>query len=204
VREWVKPVAGRPLHFKTQQAGVPNDVELTPLYEIADQTYSVYWDLTTPRLQELKAYEAEQEKERLADLERRTVDFVNFGNEESEKDRNLQGETHRRGVFRGESWRQAERGWFSLEIKTLPSEPLDLVCRYWGGDGRYQSFDILVDGVKIASEKLHHEAPGKFVDHTYSIPAELTKGKTKVTLRFQSHGSLVAGSAYSCRTTRLR
>jgi hypothetical protein len=89
-------------------------------------------------------------------------------------------------------------------MKTLPSEPMDLVCRYWGGDGRYQSFDILVDGVKVAAEKLHHEAPGKFVDHAYSIPAELTKGKEKVTVRFQSDGNLVAGSVYSCRTTKLR
>lgn len=41
---WLKPVPGKPLHFKTVGVGRPNDVELAPLYEINHQHYTVYWN----------------------------------------------------------------------------------------------------------------------------------------------------------------
>ncbi len=204
VAQWVGPVEGHPLTFRTQGVGHPKDVRFEPLYQISDQAYSVYWDLVTPRLLTLREREAEREQRERAELERRTVDLVSFGDEEAEKAHNLQGEMHRRGVFRGEGWRQAERGWFSFELATLPAEPVDLVCRYWGGDGRYQAFDILVNGTKVASEVLHHEKPGKFIETAYPIPFELTRGRNKVAVRFQSRENLVAGSVFACRTVRLR
>jgi DUF1680 family protein len=204
VTEWVQPVPGKPLTFKTHGAGKPSDVELVPFYKVVNQTYSVYWDLVTPGLVAEREREAERERQRLADLDRRTIEKLSFGDEQAEKSHNLQGENHRNGRFRGSTWRQAERGWFSADLAVRPSEPADLVCRYWGGDGRYQWFDILVNGTKIASEQLHHEKPGEFVDHTYAIPFDLTRGKDKATVRFQSQGNLVAGSVYECRTVRLR
>jgi hypothetical protein len=204
VAAWVKPVAGKSLTFKTQGVGRPSDVELIPLYEVVHQKYSVYWDLMTPRLLAMREQEAAQRREFGADLERRTVDKLLFGDEEAEKKRNLQGETHRSGRFRGHTWRQAERGWFAVDFAVLPAEPVDLACRYWGGDGRYQQFDVLVNGVKVASEALHHEKPGEFVYHTYAIPFEVTKGKERATVRFESRDNLVAGSVYECRTVRLR
>jgi uncharacterized protein len=204
VTAWVKPVAGKPLTFQTQGVGKPNDVEMVPLYKVVHQKYSVYWDLMTPRLLAKREFEAEQERERQADLDRRTVDKLSFGDEKAEKSRNLQGEQDRRGSFRGHTWRQAQRGWFSADLAVLPSEPVDLVCQYWGGDGRYQQFDVLVNGTKVGSEQLHHEKPGEFVDHTYPVPFELTKGNDKATVRFQSHDNLVAGSVYECRSVRLR
>jgi DUF1680 family protein len=204
VEDWVQPVAGTPLRFKTQGAGKPNDVELAPLYHVANQTYSVYWDLMTPRLLAKREEEAARDRERLANLDSRTIDKLFFGDEAAEKGRNLQGEQHRSGRFRGQSWRQAERGWFSADFAVLPSEPVDLVCRYWGGDGRYQSFDILVNGTKIASQTLNHEKPGEFIYISYPIPFDLTKSREKATVRFQSHGNLMAGNVYECRTVRLR
>lgn len=204
VSEWMQPVEGEPLRFKTRGAGRPGDIEFAPLYQTVHGRYSVYWDLLTPRLLELRRYRAARERARLAGLDRRTIDLVDFGDKRSEEAHCVQGEFHRRGRFRGEGWRQAERGWFSFELKTLPSEPVDLVCRYWGGDGRYNSFDILFDGTKIASEKLTHERPGQFIDVAYPIPFRLTRGLERGTVRFQSIGAQVAGSVFQCRTVRLR
>ncbi len=45
VNEWLKPVKGDPLHFKTVGVGRPDDVELAPLYEINHQHYTVYWNV---------------------------------------------------------------------------------------------------------------------------------------------------------------
>ncbi|HKJ45258.1 MAG TPA: beta-L-arabinofuranosidase domain-containing protein [Balneolales bacterium] len=44
VNEWLKPVPGKPLHFKTVGVGKPKDVKLAPFYEITHQHYTIYWD----------------------------------------------------------------------------------------------------------------------------------------------------------------
>ena len=48
VSEWLKPVPGNPLHFKTEGVGQPTDVELAPFYDISHQHYTVYWDVAQP------------------------------------------------------------------------------------------------------------------------------------------------------------
>ncbi len=49
VAEWVKPVAGQPLTFRTLDAGKPNDVTLIPFYRLFGERYSIYWELAKPR-----------------------------------------------------------------------------------------------------------------------------------------------------------
>ncbi len=204
ITAWVKPVAGKPLTFKTVGVGHPNDVEFIPLHKVVHQKYSVYWDLMTPHLLAEREFEQQEKREFLADLDRRTIDKLSFGEEDEEQAHNLQGEETRQGRFRGESWRQGRGGWFSADLAVLSSDPVDLVCRYWGGDGRYQKFNVLVNGTKVGSEQLHHEKPGEFIYRTYSIPLELTTGKDKATVRFESFPDRVAGAVYACRTVRLR
>ena len=71
-------------------------------------------------------------------------------------------------------------------MKVLPDAPQELCVTYWGSDGGTRAFDILVDGAKIATERLNARQPEKFYDEVYAIPRDLTKGKSKVTVRFQA------------------
>jgi hypothetical protein len=64
---------------------------------------------------------------------------------------------------------------------------MELVVTYWGSDAGARVFDIIVDGKVIATQRLQRNKPGQFFDVTYPIPIELTKGKEKVTVRFQAH-----------------
>ena len=73
---------------------------------------------------------------------------------------------------------------------------------YWGGDTGNRVFDILIDGQKLATQKLHAPKPGKFTDVTYPVPIELTKGKQKVTVKFQGHPGSMAGGVFGCRIVR--
>lgn len=43
---WIKPVAGKPLTFRTESVGVPTDITLVPFYKLFGQRYTVYWDFT--------------------------------------------------------------------------------------------------------------------------------------------------------------
>ncbi len=63
---------------------------------------------------------------------------------------------------------------------------------YWGED-RGRQFDIIVDGQKLATERLTASHPGVFFDQVYSLPVALTKGKQKVTLKLQGSNTWAGG-----------
>ena len=69
--------------------------------------------------------------------------------------------------------------------------------RYWGSDAG-REFEILVDGRKIATEKLMGEKPDEFIDREYLIPDDLLKGRDQVTVRFQPVGQSQAGRVFGC------
>src|SRR6185369_3070858 len=45
---WMRPVAERPVTFRTTNVGRPEDVTLYPFYAMHHKRYAVYWDLLTP------------------------------------------------------------------------------------------------------------------------------------------------------------
>ena len=48
VTEWIKPVEGRPLTFRTTGVGLDEDVTLRPFYDVHHQRYTVYWKTHSP------------------------------------------------------------------------------------------------------------------------------------------------------------
>jgi hypothetical protein len=49
VREWVQPVANKPLNFDFVGAGGASGVSLWPVYRANHERYTVYWDLRGQR-----------------------------------------------------------------------------------------------------------------------------------------------------------
>jgi hypothetical protein len=89
-------------------------------------------------------------------------------------------------------------------MSVLSDQPVALVVTYWGGDSGNRVFDILVDGQKIATQKLNSPKPGKFMDVKYAVPVAMTKGKKKVTVRFQGHPRSTAGGIFGLRVVRTK
>ena len=144
-----------------------------------------------------KAREAREAARRKL-LAERTIDSVAIGDEAVESKHNLQGTRSHAGTYGGKGWRDARGGgWFSYDLKVLPEQPVTLMCTFWGSDfGR--TFDVLVEGQKIATQTLKRSKPGEFFDVEYKIPAELTRDKDKVTVRFQAHPRSIAGGVFGC------
>jgi hypothetical protein len=168
-------------------------LKLEPFYKVYQKNYEVYWDQFTPVEWQGKEkdYAAVLEQRRQKEL--RTVDSVNPGEEQNERDHNQLGEKSGSGDFGDHFYRDAgEGGWFSWDLKTLPDEPQNLVITYWGED-RGRQFDIVVDGQKLATERLTASHPGVYFDQAYPLPTSLTKGKSKVTLRVQGSNTWVGG-----------
>jgi DUF1680 family protein len=202
----IRPVPGSPLTFRTSGIGQPHDVTLVPFYRAHDIRYTVYWRTYTPAewTAHLAATAAAEAKRR--EIESRTIDTVDPGSDESEKAHAFQGADTSQPYFEGRRGREARRGgrdasqgWFSYELRVLPDRPVTLVCTYRGGEGRRRIFDILVDGQKIATETLAYH-PTELLDVEYPIPEALTRGRTRVTVRFEPHDEAATAAVFEIRT----
>ena len=194
---WLKPEEGAPLRFKTEDIGRPRDFVLYPFFRMHDKRYSVYWDFfTEPEWAARQAaYKAELERDRA--LEARTVDLLRIGEMQPERDHNLQGENTGAGDAFGRKWRHAtDGGWFAFDMKVSPGAANVLSVTYWGGDAGNREFDVLVNGQKLATQKLENNQPGKFFEQEYPLPAGLVSGKQQVTVRFQAHPGKWAGGVF--------
>ncbi|MCX5672720.1 MAG: glycoside hydrolase family 127 protein [Planctomycetota bacterium] len=206
----IQSAAGRALEFTLPGPAVrivgqesAAGVTLVPFYRMYKKPYIVYWDVLTDAQWKEKQEEHKAETERRQALEARAVDRVEIGQADSERGHGLKGERHGAGAAFGRHWRHAtDGGWFSYEMKALAEAPMELLCTYWGGDAGGRTFDVLVDGTKLATEKLEGKRPGKFFDQVYALPPDLTKGKEKVVVRFQGHPGHTAGGVFGCMILR--
>ncbi len=201
VSEWLKPVDLARQHFRTEGVGRPRDVTFVPLHSLHDRNYSVYLDIFTADKWAVNEAEVRAERERVKALEAHTVDVFQPGEMQPERDHHFKDKWSSYGEFRGRKFRhvQGEGGWFSFKMKVDAVSPNELRCTYWGSEKGKRTFDILIDGEKIATQTLLNNQPGQFWDHTYPIPFNLIEGKEKVTVKLQPHPGNIAGGLFGAR-----
>jgi len=203
VSDWLKPVAGETLTFRTEGAGRPEDLTLTPFHSFHGRRHTVYLDLYTEDEWRAEETRRRAEEARLHDIEERTVDRVRIGEMQPERDHNLEGDNTGAGDWQGRKWRHAtDGGWFAFDLQTAPDASQDLVVTYWGSETGARTFDVLVDGQKLATQTLDNDKPGEFFDTAYPLPEKLLKGKKKITVRFQAHPGNFAGGIFDARIMR--
>jgi DUF1680 family protein len=203
ITQRVRPVAGATMTFQTHGIGKPGDVTLKPFYRMADQRYSVYWKVYSTLEWEKRSAAIAANEARRKEVERLTIDSVTAGNQQSERDHGIQtsapsANQRNTGNFDGKTWRAARNGWFSYELKISPDKPITLVCTYRGSEGPRRAFDILVDGERVASQVLEIH-PTELFDYEYKLPENLTRGKQKITVKFQAQPEAIAGAVFDVR-----
>jgi DUF1680 family protein len=200
--EYVKPVKGSPLTFRTSGLGDPSDVTLAPLFRTQHQRYNLYWSVYSPEeWQQVKVQRAADLKSQ-QELDARTVDVFYPANQQSEVDHNLQSANSRTGVGFDRAWRDADGGFFSFTMKVDPTVPMQLLCTYWGGDTGNRVFDITIDGSVLATQTLNAISPGAFADVTYDIPPSFVAGKKMVVVSFKAKPGNIAGGLFGCRVLK--
>jgi len=201
---WIKPSETRPGTFRTVNAGRDRDVDLVPFYQLHRRIYSAYWDVLTPVkwTERSAAIRAAQEAQRA--LEASTVAFVQPGQMQTERDFNQTGGTSAPAQYLGRYGRRAT-DWFAFDIPVDPVQRVTLVVTYNRNESATRSFDILADGALIGHQTIARRSPQEkedFFDVTYPIPAGLTAGKPKVTIRFQASAGSETGTVYGLRLVR--
>jgi hypothetical protein len=199
VGDWVKPVAGQPGSFRT--TGVGAEVTLAPFYRTHRRIYTGYWDLLThaENVERLEAIEAEGERVRR--LEAATIVYLAPTDATIERAHNQRGAETSIVRTDGRPGRRATR-WFSYDLPLPGPTPSALVVTYNRDNRRARSFEILVDGQRLAEEKFPFDSESRFFDREYALPASLIEGKSHITIRFQATGTNEIAPVYGLRVIR--
>lgn len=193
-----KPMVSDRPRYQTTGIVRPGDRMFVPFYSQYDRRSAVYFKRFTESgwKTEEAAFLAEQARQK--DIAARSIDVMHLGEMQPERDHELTSEISYPVSYRGRNGRDARSGgFFEFKMKVKPG-PLLLQASYWGSE-RSRVFDILVDNVKIATQKLDNDTPGKFFDVDYPLPEALTKGKSSVKVRFVPHDRSSAGPVFGVR-----
>lgn len=199
---WFIPIENEVNRFKLiDGVGNPRGFTLLPFYEIHDRRYSVYWDVFNEEEWANHQLENKLRLKRQKELEEKSIDFFQPGEMQSESDHHFKGEKIRIVENRHKKGRVADRGgWLSYKLKVDPEKVMVLVINYWGGYTGSKTFDILVEDEQIATENIAGKKDGEFINVQYDIPAELTKNKNSITVKFLPYIGNRAGPFFEART----
>ena len=139
---------------------------------------------------------------RIEELNKVTVDYIVLGEMQPERDHNLSAGESRIGDFRGKKYRYAyPTGYFDFDMKVSGTESMKMMMTFWGGDCGRDTFEILIDGVRLELFSPKGE-DGNFVENTIVIPAKFTEGKDKIRVSFKGYEGKRVTSLYNCRMMR--
>jgi DUF1680 family protein len=179
--------------------GANNEVDFRPFYQLSQRRYSIYWDVYTPEeLQQKNPAAAAEIK--LAKLNAVTVAYVQPGQMQPEHDYNFQGEES--SVIVADTPGRWGTKWFSFDVPVDPAHPMTLLITYNSGDPVARTFDISIDGTRLKAETIAPAPPAKLYDVEYALPADLVKGKQKITVRFDATGANGISAVYGLRMIR--
>ncbi len=203
IADHLKPVAGKPLHY-TLDIKMENPIrnEIQPFFEIHDARYMMYWlTLSEQGYKDYLEGLARAEKER-QELEARTVDKVQPGEQQPETDHQMETNGSSTGNTNDVFFRDARNGrFFSYLMKTDGRTDLSLRLQFWGvGEWKTHEFDIFVDEVLLTSvNNTGKYRISEFKYETFPIPASMLEGKEQVRVKFVAKPGKQVGEIYGVR-----
>ncbi len=203
IAEHLKPIAGKPLHY-TLDVKMENPIrnEIQPFFEIHDARYMMYWlTLSEQGYQDYLEGLARAERER-QELEARTVDKVQPGEQQPETDHQMETNGSSTGNNNDVFFRDARNGrFFSYQMKTDGRTDLSLRLQFWGvGEWKTHEFDIFVDEELLTSvNNTGKYRISEFKYETFPIPASMLEGKEQVRVKFVAKPGKQVGEIYGVR-----
>ncbi len=194
----VVPVDAAAARFATRGIGRPADIDLAPFFSQYDRRTAVYFRRYSPAGWQAELARQEAERLQAAAVDARSLDVVRLGVPEDERAHALASAISYAVSYRFRPGRDARTGGFLEFGAAVRDEPLVLRATYWGGE-RDRVFHVLVDGERIATQRLQGEQPGEFIDRDYPLPVELVSGKREVRIRFEPEPGHTAGPVFGCR-----
>lgn len=203
VAAWLKPVPGGAAGtFVTDGIGRPREVTFQPFHRLHHRTYGVYWDVFTPDEWTVEEARHVAEQKRLDELAAATVGFVQPGEMQPERDHAMQGEETWPDRVAGRPCRRGKK-WFSFDLPVDAAAPMSVTITHYRDEWRPRTFTVAVDGVALGEQRIPGRQGLEFFDVTHALPADVVRGKTKVTVRFEATGGNEIGAVFGIRTHRV-
>ncbi len=191
-----------------QNKGKWSTLQLKPFYELQHQRYMCYWYQGTA--EEYAASDMGRAEAEAAALEKRTVDYVATGEQQSEAGHDALYENSTNGSHQGEFYRDCSGTGFVqyvLENKTQQTENMSIMCRFTTDDNGRKSI-VTIDGETL-KEFTIPQMVGKnkirgFYNVEYTLPKSMLvdkdgKAKKRITFRIAPNGTPNAPGIYYVR-----
>lgn len=208
---WIKEDVKEPLVFHTAPVAQPKNKSITliPFYNLHHERYTIYWDIMDESDYEHFIDEKQEALQRWREI---TVDEVHPNEQQPEVEHSMKTRNSNSGYLNivQSGWRDSRGdGFFSYEMKVQSNQQMFLLVTYFGGDSilhvdgktYVREFDILIDGVVIAKQKLEANKREGLFEICYKIPQDLTRNKENIEVKFKSEEGKVAGGVYGIRVT---
>ena len=184
----LQPVDPQKHEFRAT-GGLPAALTFKPFFNQYDRRTSVYLPLyTDAEWQKEKASFEIAQKEKAA-VDARTIDQLQPGEADHERAHDLRTNFSEFWQYGGRGMRDA---WWGaghfVEASMAVRGKNALRVLYWGEDVN-KDFAILVDGKELVREQRKAEPVKRFVAVEYPLLPELTAGKDKVRVRFETRGT---------------
>lgn len=153
-------------------------------HQVYEEHYGVYLQFFTP-VEWLKCEENLRKKaEEILKLAESTIDEIALGYQQSEVEHKFIGTKTQVGELMDRKYRQIDpEGSISYQVDILPNNSISLEVEYWGSEWTYSLIAFAIDGVEFATQQLRTIQVGEWCHVYYSIPNELTRDKSSVTLQ---------------------
>ena len=192
-------------NLNPQPSNLKSQIELRPFFEIHDARYMMYWlALSEDSYKDYLDGLVKAERER-QELEARTIDKVQPGEQQPETDHNMETDRSNTGNTNDVFWRDARDGhYFSYLMQTDGRTDLQLRLKFWGvGEWKTHEFDIFIDDQLLTSvNNTGKYRISEFKYETFDIPAEMLQDKTQVRVKFVAKPGKQVGEIYGVRLVK--
>ena len=177
-------------HRYAMPGAKPAALTLVPFFAQYDRRTAVYFPRFTPERWAAEEARYKEEAAARAALVRRTVDVIEMGEMQPERDHDFASNHSDLFSYAGRSARQlpwGEGNWMEVSLAVRPGANI-LSVLYWGEEVD-KNFDVSVEGRRLANERRAMKPEKRFVSVAYPIPEGLTRDKQTVRVRFETRGT---------------
>lgn len=195
---------GKGIAYSSTNLPRPKDLVFRPFFSFTKGRHTTYFDALTTGEWAKKEAEIKAEEAKAAALAAMTTDMLRIGEMQPERDHNLVAENSQTGAHNNRNWRHAQpNGFFQFDLSVDPEETHELLLTFWSGDAG-RDFHLLLDGKIVINEPLKGPKEVGFFDLKLPLDLSLTKGKKKVTVRFQATAKTLTPGLYGCRMMKMK
>lgn len=180
-----------PALFRSHGSIRPEDLAFRPLMDLYEEHYAVYFQRLTPEQWKRGEEELRRGEALRVERERRVVDRVDAGFNQSEADHALLDQNSNTDIFFGKPCRIASKdGFFSYELSCGGKRPeeLEAAVEFYSSEALDYVADLLLNGKLLGEERNLMTGDDRWFEHIHPLPPDAVAPNGKIRLEIRQTG----------------